>query len=218
MIERLMPLQFDKLAGSGRTGPAFVTCEDEAGEVVEVVVKLSARCDLGTTSLAIEVLSACLAADLGLPVPQPYLVDMDPDWLEAVADPAWAEAARCGSTLAFASKRVPSGFSAWATGTALIDGMVQTAAAIFLFDAVSDNPDRRDGNPNCLIRGDDLRIIDHELCFSPVVLLGWRPPWQLGALHLMENPGAQFSDIRYAERLSTGSQSGLLGTGCRTPI
>ena len=35
-----------------------------------------------------------------------------------------------------------------------------------------------------------MRIIDHELCFSPVVLLGWRPPWQVGALHLMETPGA----------------------------
>ena len=35
-----------------------------------------------------------------------------------------------------------------------------------------------------------MRIIDHELCFSPVTLLGWRPPWQLGALYLMERPGA----------------------------
>lgn len=189
MIERLTPLQFDKLAGSGRTGPAFVTCEDQAGEMIEVVIKLSARCDLGATSLAIEVLSACLAADLGLPVPQPFLVEMDPDWLDAIADPPWAEAARLGSPLAFALKRVPCGFSAWATGTTLIGDMVRTAAAVFLFDAVSDNPDRRDGNPNCLIRGDELRIIDHEFSFSPVILLGWHSPWQLGALHLMENPG-----------------------------
>lgn len=190
MLERLTPVQFDRLASSGRTGPAFITCEDAAGEAIEVVVKLSSRCDLHETSLAIEVVAACLAGDLGLPVPQPYLVEMDPDWLDAVKDRSWADAARRGSPLAFASRRVPSGFGAWLTGTKLLGNMAQVAASVFLFDAIADNPDRRDGNPNCLLRGDELRIIDHELCFAPVVILGWRPPWQLGALHLMETPGA----------------------------
>jgi len=190
MIERLTPLQFDRLSTSGRTGPGFITCEDSAGEIVEVVVKLSSRCDLAETSLAIEVLSACLAGDLGLPVPQPYIVQMDADWLDSVADANWAEAARRSSVLAFASRRVPAGFGSWVTGTVLRGDMAQTAASIFLFDAIAENPDRRNANPNCLVRGDALRIIDHELCFSPVPLIGWRPPWQLGALHLMETPGA----------------------------
>jgi len=190
MIERLTPIQFDRLASTGRTGPAFITCEDVAGDTIEVVAKLSARCNLGCTSLAIEVLSACVAADLGLPVPRPYLVPMDPDWLDAVSDADWEATARKGSPLAFASRRVQTGFSTWVTGTTLLGDMVQTAAGILLFDAISDNPDRRDSNPNCLVRGDELRIIDHELCFSPVILFGWRPPWQIGALHPMERPGA----------------------------
>ncbi|MBX9860308.1 MAG: hypothetical protein K2Y20_12050 [Sphingomonas sp.] len=120
---------------------------------------------------------------------------MDTDWLDTIADTNWANAARGGSPLAFASKRVPPGFGAWVTRTVLLGPMVQTAAGIFLFDALSDNPDRRDANPNCLVRGDEMRIIDHELCFSPVPLLGWRPPWQIGALHLMERPGAHIFRI-----------------------
>ena len=60
---------------------------------------------------------------------------------------------------------------------------------VLLFDAVTDNPDRRQANPNCLQRGDEIRIIDHELCFGPL-LIGWQPPWQVGALHHMATPGA----------------------------
>lgn len=190
MLETITAVQFDKLAGNGRTGPGFITCEDAAGDAIEVVAKLSHRCDLKETSLAMEVVSACLAGDLGLPVPQPYLIRMDPDWIDTVADVAWAAAARQSSPIAFGSKRVPPGYNAWVVGTVLMAGMVSTAASVMTFDAVIDNPDRRESNSNCLQRGDDLRIIDHELCLSPVPLLGWRPPWQLGALHHMESPGA----------------------------
>lgn len=190
MIETVTAVQFDKLAGNGRTGPGFITCEDAAGEPVELVAKLSARCDLRETSLAMELVSACLAGDLGLPVPQPYLVQMDPDWIDTVSDASWAAAARQSSALAFGSKRVPPGYNSWVVGTVLMGGMVAAAAGVIIFDAIIDNPDRRESNSNCLQRGDDLRIIDHELCLSPVPLLGWRPPWQLGALHHMETPGA----------------------------
>jgi hypothetical protein len=115
---------------------------------------------------------------------------MDPEWIDTISDAPWAIAARQSSVLAFGSKRVPSGFNSWVVGTVLLAGMTNTAAAVMLFDAVIDNPDRRESNSNCLQRGDDLRIIDHELCLSPVPLLGWRPPWQIGALHHMETPGA----------------------------
>jgi hypothetical protein len=190
MIETATAIQFDKLAGSGRTRPGFITCEDSAGEPIELVAKLSSYCDLKETSLAMEVVSACLAGDLGLPVPQPYFVRLDPEWIASVSDADWAAAAQASCPLAFGSKRVPAGFNSWVVGSPLIGGAVQTAAAILLFDAIADNPDRREANPNCLQRGGDLRIIDHELCFSPLLLLDWKPPWELGALHSFETPGA----------------------------
>ena len=52
-------------------------CEADTDHPLELFCKLSAGCDQGVTSLAREVVAACLAADLGLPVPIPYL----PGWL-----------------------------------------------------------------------------------------------------------------------------------------
>lgn len=74
MIERATLLRVDRKATSGRTGPLIAECETEGGETVEVFCKLSAGCEEGVVHLAREVVAACLAADLGLPVPKPYLV------------------------------------------------------------------------------------------------------------------------------------------------
>jgi hypothetical protein len=188
MIERLTAVQFDKQAGSGRTAPGFIVAEDADGQDIELVAKLSAKCDRGATSLAMELLCACLAGDIGLPIPQPFIVDLSLEWIDSIADPAWSIAARESIPVAFGSRRAPAGFGLWVTGTNMVEPITSQAAAVLLFDAVTDNPDRRQINPNCLQRGNEIRIIDHELCFAPV-LLGWQPPWQIGSLHHMATPG-----------------------------
>lgn len=188
MIERLAAIQFDKQAGNGRTEPGFIVAENPDGEDVELIVKLSAKCDRGATSLAMELLCACLAGDLCLPVPQPYIVDLDADWIDSIVDADWAQAARQSIPVAFGSRRAPAGFGQWVTGTPIVEPLTSTAAAVLLFDAVIDNPDRRQTNPNCLQRGDEIRIIDHELCFGPL-LIGWQPPWRVGALQHIATSG-----------------------------
>lgn len=66
--------------------------------------------------------------------------------------------------------------------------MMQTAAEILAFDAFVENVDRREGNPNCFVSGDQLRIFDHELAF-PRGLLGGKP-WSVGGMKpLTEPPG-----------------------------
>lgn len=67
--------------------------------------------------------------------------------------------------------------------------MRPVAAGILLFDAIIQNPDRRAENPNCLVRGTDLRIIDHELAFAHRLILLWRAPWVLGGMRDFETPG-----------------------------
>lgn len=188
MIERLAAIQFDRQAGNGRTEPGFIVAENAAGEEIELIVKLSAKCDRGVTSLAMELLCACLAGDLNLPVPQPYVVDLDLEWIDSIIDVGWANAARQSVPVAFGSRRAGSGFGQWITGTKVVEPLSSRAAAVLLFDAITDNPDRRQINPNCLQRGDEIRIIDHELCFGPM-LIGWQPPWTLGALQHMATNG-----------------------------
>jgi hypothetical protein len=44
--------------------------------------------------------------------------------------------------------------------------MLPVAAAIFVFDAIVQNADRRVDNANCLVKGNEIRIIDHEMTFT----------------------------------------------------
>jgi HipA-like protein len=58
--------------------------------------------------------------------------------------------------------------------------MVITATHIFAFDALIANDDRRSDNPNLLVRGDDIFVIDHEAAFAFLYLVGRRETaWDL---------------------------------------
>lgn len=158
------------------------------GENIEVVAKLSAGCERAVTSLAMEVLSALLAGDLGIPIPEPCLLRLEAEFIESVPDHEWRTMALSGPPLAFGSRLLPAAYAAWVTGTIPVGSMTAAAASILLFDAVIENPDRRGANPNCLIRGEEIRVFDHELAFPPL-LIGVPKPWVLGALNFMETPG-----------------------------
>ncbi len=162
MIPRAVLTRIDRVAVQGRTGPILSACEVDGEEEVEVFVKLSAGCDQGVVNLAREAIAACLAADLGLPVPKPWIVEIPPEIIPVVADAQVADKLRRSCPVAFGSTRTP-GFSAWTTGQRLSDATRPLAASILLFDAIIQNPDRRAENPNCLVQGDELRIIDQRL-------------------------------------------------------
>ena len=190
MLKRVTAVEFVRQATRGRTKPSQLVCETADGETVEVYAKFSAGCDQREVNLTREVVAACLAADLELPVPEPFLIEIPPDWADTVQDDECRSRIKASSTIAFGSKLVTRQFSIWNSGTIISDTMLPTAAAIFVFDAIIQNPDRRSENPNCLVRGDQLRIIDHELALAlDVPIIGWKPPWILGGLNSMETPG-----------------------------
>lgn len=189
MLRRIVPVQFDLATVNGRTKPSFVTCELDTGATVEVVAKFSGGCDQGNINLAREVIGACLAGDLGLPVPEPFLLNVDIEWAATIPDVERREAVLRGSSVAFGSRALVGQFNIWGAGNRVSDTMMPVAAAIFVFDAIIQNPDRRAGNPNCLVRGDQMHIFDHELAFSHGLVLGWSPPWRMGGLGTLEQSG-----------------------------
>lgn len=189
MLNRVTPIQYDRPATRGRTGPLFLTCEAPDGSVVEVVTKFSGGCDQGNVNLAREVIGACLAGDLGLPLPEPFLVDVPAEWAATIPDTNERIKVERSSTVAFGSRAMTGQFSVWTPGNTISDIMLPTATGIFVFDGIIQNPDRRTDNPNCLVRGDALRIFDHELAFSHGLVLGWKPPWAIGGLKSMETNG-----------------------------
>lgn len=190
MLDRLTPVEFIQQTPTGKTQPAFILCEDHIGEEVEVIIKVSGSSERGVSGLAMEALAACVVADLGVGVPRPFVVEMNPDWIAAVeiANPAWAARANASCPAAFGSRRLHDGFTTWVEGSPLLGGALTSAASILLFDAIAKNADRRPENPNCLRFGDELRVIDHELCF-PEFLIGLGDAWTVGGLQALSTHG-----------------------------
>jgi hypothetical protein len=190
MIDTVNPVRFHAPVTSGRNKPARVECEREDGSLVEVVAKFVGNCDRKEAALAIEVVAACLAGDLGLPVPKPYLMNIDQAWVGTIPDAIYQAAVSRSGTLAFASTHVGSGYRVWTRHDRLSADMLPVALAIFCFDAFVSNADRKDDNPNCFLKTPQLRIFDHELTFVYKNILFWKEPWKVSALAALATPGA----------------------------
>ena len=187
MLRRVTADAVIRQARSGRTKPVLMRCEAETDRPSEMFCKLSAGCFAGVASLAREVVAACLAADLRLPVPTPYLVEIPSDLVSVVMDTEIAQRLQASSPVGFGSAKVESQCSVWTTGNRITDAMLPSALGAIVFDAIIDNVDRMESNPNCLVARDRFCIIDHELTFPPVSgILNWQPPWKLGALRWLD--------------------------------
>ncbi len=174
---------------NGKTGPCLILCQRQDGTDVEVVTKYSVGCEQREASLAAEVIGACLVADLGLPILEPFLVELEPDFIASIPDGVHRYRMAASNFVAFGSKLVTGQYSTWSKGGVISGKMQSDAVAVLVFDGIIQNPDRRDANPNCLVRGHDIRIFDHELAFAHKVILFWTAPWKIGGLRELETPG-----------------------------
>jgi len=190
MLTRVTAANFERPAASGKTRPAVLQCEKADGTTVDVFAKFSAGCMQKETDLAHEVIAACLAADLGLPLPVPFLIDIPDGWETNVVDQAYRQKIAQSSKVAFGSTYAGAQYSAWNIGTKVTNALRPTALAVFVFDALLSNYDRRSDNPNCFVKGDQIRIFDHEMVFSHRLMIGWLPPWRPGSLAAFEAKGA----------------------------
>jgi hypothetical protein len=183
VFESITATRFDRRMTNGRTGPFLLECENEVGELVEVVAKFSGP-QVGVDGLVREALCAMLAADLGLPVPPCYCVHLEPPFLAALkgTHPAEAAALVAAVPTGFGSAKLPPGYAIWMRDRSIPKAMQQGAAEIYAFDLLIQNPDRRPDNPNLQSRGERFAIFDHELALVTQGVLFWKPPWVLGAL------------------------------------
>jgi HipA-like kinase len=182
VIRRASPVRFDRLAESGRNRPLRVTLETADGQEHEAFVKVSAG-ELGIEGLANEALAACLAGDLGLPINDPFLVELDPAWVSSIRDSSVLRMVQNSAPVAFGCRAAGSQWKLWSASDILTPDRRPMALAILAFDAYIENDDRRPTNSNCLVKGGEFRIIDHELAFRIQLKLFPRPePWRQGYL------------------------------------
>lgn len=175
MFDTVYASRFIRPMKSGKNRPCLIECEREDGEFVEVVVKGSATTIQGRRDLAIEAICGMIAKDLGLPIPEFFAVELDPEFINDIRDQKARTDLSAGDRYAFGSRLLPTGFTMWPGFQVVPENFQQVAAEIFTFDAIVVNGDRRPDNPNCLFSGSEIAIIDHELCFA--YELFWKEPW-----------------------------------------
>lgn len=180
MFRKVYAARFEKPAGNGRNRACFLTCIDLAGQRTEAVVKFNALSESGSGTLIREALAAFFAVDLGLPVPEPLLVEVTEAFRSSLGQSEYAERIRQSSQFAFGSAKLGPGFQIFAPAFRLAEGHIQSAAEIFVFDTFIANSDRAPRNPNCLFHGDYISIIDHDLSFLMGTILFWKAPWEVG--------------------------------------
>jgi hypothetical protein len=139
------------------------------------------------------------AADLELPVPEPYVVRVEPALVQIIPDTEIRDLCARSSNVAFGSRLLPPSHSVWLHSRTIPQPLQQQAIEIFALDALLLNADRRPSNPNCQSNGSTFAIYDHELCFVPPLFAPL--PWVKNGLEYL-----------HADEASHLFRTGLQGT------
>ena len=179
-VLQLTATQFIKPMSTGRNHPLLLGCEDSAAQPFEVVVKFRGK-EMDAKAQIAELVTAQLADDLGLQVPQAAVVEIPVGFDAIIAEKDLAAMVKNSSGLNFGSVNIGAGFTTWPPGRNPVGTQRDQAADVFAFDTLIQNPDRRAVNPNLWARSDKLGVYDHEQAFSFLALpiIGGAPkPWQ----------------------------------------
>jgi hypothetical protein len=177
---------FRDRATSGRNRPPIVECL-AGDDSFDFFVKLRNGRETSKFSLICELLGAQIALELGLNTPDPAIVEISAEFCEALNEPEDKALFQPSIGLNFGSRQL-IGYATVAPNEKLQPAERYRAAEVFAFDALVQNPDRKTLNPNLLVKGADLRLIDHEFAFSFALAIGVSDPWGREVLpHLMKD-------------------------------
>ncbi|MBI2927518.1 MAG: hypothetical protein HYY24_17620 [Verrucomicrobia bacterium] len=168
MVEHLEAERFHSFTESGYSRPARVTCSRNDGTKVEVYVKFVGGIRNREFGLSAELLCSLLARELGLGAPTPFVVNLSAEFLTGVPKPA-QDLVKRSLGLNFASESAPPGFSVVPPEPLVPLALRAAAAAIFAFDVMVQNYDRKSDNPNLLRDRSRILMIDHEGTLGPVL-------------------------------------------------
>lgn len=181
-VPQLQVISYCETFKHGRSRPLLVWAEDSDGSRHEVVLKLRETGRLDGTGLAAELIASQLASDLGLTTPPPFVVEVTPEFAASVPHIDAARRLSASPGLHFASRLETGQFHLPLTASALPAAAIDSAAAVMAFDLLIGNDDRHVEKANCLVRGAQIVLIDHERAF-PILRRDLRASaWQPGGL------------------------------------
>src|SRR5579862_3830219 len=141
-VLQLTATQFIRPMATGRNCPLLLGCQDAAGRELEVVVKCRGR-EMTEKGQSAELISAQLADDLGLEVPQAATVEVASGFEAVISETELAAIVKKSPGLNFDSVHLGTGFTTWPPERAPYGVQRDQAADIFAFDTLIQNPDRR---------------------------------------------------------------------------
>lgn len=168
MIERIEAEFFHDFQTKGYSRPARLTCRRANGQQIEVFIKFAGGVRDHYFGLCAEVLCSLIARQLGFSTPDPYIVNLSPEFLAGAPQNAKDLISR-SLGLNFGTVAVGSGYGVMPPDARLPQDLRKTAAEIFAFDILIQNFDRKRDNPNLLWNRKRIVLIDHESALSSIL-------------------------------------------------
>lgn len=187
MLKELVATDFVRVMDSGRTQPCLIICEDDEGIEHEIVVKLAGNPQLSPGGFLCEAMASMVGNAVGFNVPTSYRVEIEKAFADSVQHSTMWAIVQASVGLNFGSSKWAAGTTIWPKDKPVKKSMRQSAAEIFAFDAILQNPDRRVDNPNCAYLGNDFLIFDHEMAFSQFLGIYSANPWGNDSLRYLNN-------------------------------
>jgi hypothetical protein len=174
---------------NGTTKPLVIECEysnEGAPSRKTLLVKAAGLPRITTLDLYCELLGNLLAREFGIETPEPFIVRIDERFVQAIRKPLWEESIAIKSGLGVGCEYYSQGFTAVKSNMFLSKEKLDQAVMIYGFDLLTQNPDRRETNPNCALKSDKIIAYDFEKSLSFLFpIIGQKPePWELSKLRL----------------------------------
>lgn len=168
----------------GRTRPILLDCvrgTPARRERARLVAKGIGLPEVQPFSLAHEFLGCRLARLYGLMAPKAEIVTLSPDFLDATRGDLTAAGLRLEPGLAVGTEFIAD-LLPFPVPVQLADDEIVEAAAIYLFDLLTQNPDRSLASPNCGRAGRFVVPYDFETAFSFRFAIPRLDAWRVGNL------------------------------------
>lgn len=182
-IPRYTAVQFRRPMERGLNRPFLVLAEAENGkgsERVALVVKSTAGYRNRPECIVREMFALLLARKVGISVPEPVLVKFPKGFDYGAADhPEHAELIRRSPGWNLATVHLGNSWNPWTNTSPPRSIDQETIDSAYCFDAMVQNSDRENENPNLLWKRDQLVLLDFDKAFGHLRVYENDPkPWR----------------------------------------
>lgn len=198
-------LSLVEIKRNGTTKPLVIECEYRAEDVSirkTLLVKANGLPRITKLDLYCETLGNLLAREFGIETPEPFIVRIDEGFVQATKKSLWEESLKIQVGLGVGCEYFSQGFTAVKSNMFLSKEKLEQAVMIYGFDLLTQNPDRRESNPNCAVKGDKIIAFDFEksLSFLYPILGQKTEPWELSRLRLGDERHIFKSNLKAREK------------------